>query len=144
MPETGSRGANNEHTTPFVEIARSYWADLAPSTTLPLTPTEIVALRGLGDMLSLSEVSEVYLPLSRLLNLYAAGAQQLHRSTSGFLRPSREHAVRDRRRRLGRGRQVDDRPAAARAARPLGGHAAGRAGHDRRFLCRTPSSSGAG
>ena len=89
MPETGSRGANNEHTTPFVEIPRSYWADLAPSTTLPLTPTEIVALSGLGEMLSLREVSEVYLPLSKLLTLYAVGAQQLHRSTSGFLkRPS--------------------------------------------------------
>ena len=89
MPETGSRGANNEHTTPFVEIPRSYWADLAPSTTLPLTPTEIVALSGLGEMLSLREVSEVYLPLSKLLTLYAVGAQQLHRSTSSFLkRPS--------------------------------------------------------
>jgi type I pantothenate kinase len=89
MPEMGSRGANNEHTTPFVEIPRSYWADLAPSTTLPLTPTEIVELSGLGEMLSLREVSEVYLPLSKLLTLYAVGAQQLHRSTSSFLkRPS--------------------------------------------------------
>ena len=37
-------------------------------------------------MLSLDEVAEVYLPLSRLLNLYAVGAQRLHRSTSSFLR----------------------------------------------------------
>ena len=86
MPESGSHGANSEHTTPFVEIPRSYWAELAPSTTLPLTPTEIVELSGLGDMLSLEEVAEVYLPLSKLLNLYAVGAQRLHQSTSSFLR----------------------------------------------------------
>jgi type I pantothenate kinase len=30
-------------------------------------------------------VAEVYLPLSRLLNLYATGARQLHARTSGFL-----------------------------------------------------------
>ena len=52
---------------------------------LPLTPAEIVGLRGLGDRLDLHEVTEVYLPLSKLLNLYAAGAKQLHRATSDFL-----------------------------------------------------------
>jgi type I pantothenate kinase len=52
---------------------------------LPLTPAEIVGLRGLGDRLDLHEVTEVYLPLSKLLNLYAAGAKQLHRATSEFL-----------------------------------------------------------
>jgi type I pantothenate kinase len=73
------------HTSPFVEIDRETWAALAPSTQLPLTETELVQLRGLGDLLDLREVSDVYLPLSRLLNLYAAGARALHRSTSEFL-----------------------------------------------------------
>jgi type I pantothenate kinase len=71
--------------SPFVEIDRDDWAELAPSTQLPLTETELVQLRGLGDRLDLREVSDVYLPLSRLLNLYAAGARALHRSTSEFL-----------------------------------------------------------
>jgi type I pantothenate kinase len=71
--------------SPFVEIDRDDWAELAPSTRLPLTETELVQLRGLGDRLDLHEVSDVYLPLSRLLNLYAAGARSLHRSTSEFL-----------------------------------------------------------
>ncbi|MFP7762153.1 type I pantothenate kinase [Marisediminicola sp. LYQ134] len=75
----------NGHGTPFVEIDRATWADLSPSTALPLSPTEIVGLRGLGDVLDIREVSEVYLPLSRLINLYAAGAKNLHRSTSEFL-----------------------------------------------------------
>ncbi|MDQ1574653.1 MAG: type pantothenate kinase [Actinomycetota bacterium] len=71
--------------SPFVEIDRDDWAELAPSTQLPLTETELVQLRGIGDRLDLTEVSDVYLPLSRLINLYAAGARSLHRSTSEFL-----------------------------------------------------------
>jgi type I pantothenate kinase len=52
---------------------------------LPLKETEIVQLRGLGEPLDINEVTDVYLPLSRLLNLYAANARKLHRATSGFL-----------------------------------------------------------
>lgn len=73
------------HVTPFVEIDRSDWAALAPTTPQPLSPNEVVALRGLGDLLDLDEVAEVYVPLSRLLSLYAVGAKQLHRQTSDFL-----------------------------------------------------------
>lgn len=71
--------------TPFQEIPRAAWAELAPSTTSPLTKREIVELQGLGDVLSLTEVSEVYLPLSRLISLYAVGAKRLHAATSSFL-----------------------------------------------------------
>jgi len=83
MTDTGavSTGAG----TPFVELSRADWAELAQSTPQPLTEPEIVQLRGLGDTMSLHEVNDVYLPLSRLLNLYAAGTQQLHRATSDFL-----------------------------------------------------------
>ena len=77
--------SDHDHTTPFVEIDRADWAALAPTTELPLTPTEIVALRGLGDRLDVNEVTDVYLPLSRLLNLYATGARRLHGDTSRFL-----------------------------------------------------------
>lgn len=78
------RAANGQG-SPFTEIDRADWAALAPATPLPLTPTEVVELRGLGDVLDITEVSEVYLPLSRLINLYAVGAKQLHRATSDFL-----------------------------------------------------------
>ncbi|NQX29581.1 type I pantothenate kinase [Microbacteriaceae bacterium VKM Ac-2854] len=77
--------ARDPHPTPFVEIPRADWAELARNTEQPLTETEVVQLRGLGDRLSLTEVGEVYLPLSRLLSLYAMGARQLHRATSTFL-----------------------------------------------------------
>ena len=75
----------NGHGTPFVELDRADWAALAPTTLLPLKETEIVQLRGLGEPLDINEVTDVYLPLSRLLNLYAANARELHRATSGFL-----------------------------------------------------------
>ncbi|MCU1442514.1 MAG: type pantothenate kinase [Cryobacterium sp.] len=85
MSDTARSSVNNGHSTPFVELDRADWAALAPTMHLPLRETEIVQLRGLGEPLEISEVTEVYLPLSRLLNLYAAGARQLHRATSDFL-----------------------------------------------------------
>jgi len=81
MAENGERSA----ATPFLELDRAAWAALAPTTAHPLTEDEVVRLRGLGDALDLREVAEVYVPLSRLLNLYAVGAKALHRSTQTFL-----------------------------------------------------------
>jgi type I pantothenate kinase len=77
--------STSAQSSPFVEIDRQTWAELAPSTKLQLSEAELVQLRGLGDRLDTSEVSDVYLPLSRLINLYAGGARALHRSTSEFL-----------------------------------------------------------
>lgn len=72
--------------SPFIELDRADWAALAPSVPSPLTETEIVQLRGLGEPLDLREVAEVYLPLSRLLNLYVGGTRALRDQTSRFLR----------------------------------------------------------
>jgi len=71
--------------SPFVELGRADWAELAASTSQPLSETELVALRGLGDTTDILEVDQVYLPLSRLLNLYVASTKRLHRATSDFL-----------------------------------------------------------
>ena len=71
--------------SPFVEISREDWAALASHTEQPLTEAEISQIRGLGDFLDLREVSEVYLPLSRLLNLYVSATQQLHSVSNDFL-----------------------------------------------------------
>ncbi|MBH0082587.1 type I pantothenate kinase [Salinibacterium sp. SWN167] len=78
-------GSGHGHISPFLEIDRSDWAELAPKMKVPLTQAELIELRGLGDELDLTEVAEVYLPLSRLLNLYAENAQQLHSATTQFL-----------------------------------------------------------
>ena len=71
--------------SPYVEIERARWAALASGVAQPLSAIELHRLAGLGEPLDAHEVSEVYLPLSRLLNLYATGARQLHARTSAFL-----------------------------------------------------------
>ena len=68
-----------------MEISRSDWAELGNATELPLTETEISQIRGLGDFLDITEVREVYLPLSRFLNIYVSEFSKLHRATSDFL-----------------------------------------------------------
>lgn len=82
---SADNGNGNGQTSPFVEIDRAAWAELAQTARLPLLETELVQLRGLGDPLDMREVTEVYLPLSRLLNLYVSGTKALHRVTSDFL-----------------------------------------------------------
>jgi type I pantothenate kinase len=71
--------------TPFVEISRADWAELGNATEAPLTEAEISQIRGLGDFLDIKEVKEVYLPLSRFLNIYVSEYSKLHRATSDFL-----------------------------------------------------------
>lgn len=71
--------------SPFVEIARSDWAELAPTMPLPLSETDLVQLRGTSEPLDMTEVAEVYHPLSRLLNLYAIGTRALSDATNEFL-----------------------------------------------------------
>lgn len=71
--------------TPFVEISRADWAELGNATELPLTEAEISQIRGLGDFLDIKEVKEVYLPLSRFLNIYVSEYSKLHKATSSFL-----------------------------------------------------------
>lgn len=55
---------------PYMEFSRKQWAALRDSEPLTLTEQEIINLKGINEDLSLDEVSQVYLPLSRLLNFY--------------------------------------------------------------------------
>lgn len=69
----------------YREIDRADWARLAAGMAQPLTETEVVQIRGIGDRLDLDEVRDVYLPLSRLLSLYARATKRLGADTAGFL-----------------------------------------------------------
>lgn len=71
--------------SPYRQIDRDEWSRLASGMTQPLSETEIVQIRGLGDRLDMREVAEVYLPLSRLLSLYATSTKRLGAATSDFL-----------------------------------------------------------
>ncbi|MGI5349383.1 type I pantothenate kinase [Streptomyces sp. CA-250714] len=72
-------------TKPYVDLGRSEWSALRERTPLPLTAAEVEALRGLGDVIDLDEVRDIYLPLSRLLNLYVGATHELRRALNTFL-----------------------------------------------------------
>ena len=78
--------AHHDDPSPWVELERADWAQLRSSTPLTLGEEELERLQGVIGQISLDEVAEIYLPLSRLLNLYVAATQQLHRATATFLR----------------------------------------------------------
>ena len=71
--------------SPYVELHRDQWRELRRSTPLPLTADELLRLLGLGEQVDLAEVAEVYLPLSRLINLQVAARQRLYEATTTFL-----------------------------------------------------------
>lgn len=76
--------------SPYRYFDREAWSALRNSTPLTLSQEDLDELRGLNEALSLAEVAEVYLPLSRLLNLYVAKAQELFKVTDAFLgKPAR-------------------------------------------------------
>lgn len=54
-------------------------------TPLTIREKDLEALRGINDQLDLDEVTAVYLPLARLLNLYVSATQSLHRVSTTFL-----------------------------------------------------------
>ncbi len=56
--------------TPYLQFNRHQWAALRDSVPMTLTEEEITRLKGINEDLSLEEVAEIYLPLSRLLNFY--------------------------------------------------------------------------
>jgi len=85
---TASQGL--ESLSPYLEIARADWAELGKNNSLPLTQEELENLKGLGDFLDLKEVTEVYLPVSQLLSLYATSVQALHANTSDFFGSSNQ------------------------------------------------------
>jgi type I pantothenate kinase len=69
----------------YVEFTRAEWARLRASTPLPLTEAQLKGLVSINEPMSLDEVVAVYLPLSRLLNLYVGATQNLHLATATFL-----------------------------------------------------------
>ncbi|MBB3770591.1 type I pantothenate kinase [Angulomicrobium tetraedrale] len=73
--------------SPYRNFTRAEWATLRADTPQPLQPDEIARLQGLNDRLSLSQIEEIYLPLSRLLSMYVGATQKLFRAMQRFLGP---------------------------------------------------------
>src|SRR5262249_2259233 len=78
--------------SPYRVFSREEWAKLRADTPMTLVPRELEQLSGLIEDLSMVEVEQIYLPLSRLLNLHVAAAQELHAVTNPFLAPTYHRA----------------------------------------------------
>lgn len=73
------------HPSPYVDLDRAAWARLRKAHPMSLTDADVQRLSGLGEPLDLTEVEQVYLPLSRLLTFYVEGTTRLRDVTSTFL-----------------------------------------------------------
>ena len=71
--------------SPYRVFSRRQWAAQRADTPMTLSTAEVTRLRSMHDRLDISEVEEIYLPLSRLLSLYVAATQGLFRAQQGFL-----------------------------------------------------------
>lgn len=71
--------------SPFIELDRRTWSRLADEIEVPLSEAEIAQLTGLGESLDVEEVRQVYLPISRLLNLYVNANSSVNHMTNDFL-----------------------------------------------------------
>ncbi len=71
--------------SPYHRFSSVEWGELRKDMPLFLTEETLKGLRGVGETVSLHEVEQVYLPLSRLLNLYVEASQGLFRVTNSFL-----------------------------------------------------------
>jgi type I pantothenate kinase len=71
-------------------FGREQWAALRGATPLALSESDLPALRGLNDPASLADVMEVFLPLSRLIDLHVVAARSLNSMVDGAFigRPS--------------------------------------------------------
>ncbi|WP_436643705.1 type I pantothenate kinase [Microbaculum sp. FT89] len=83
---TGDVPADNDRVpSPYRIFTREEWAELRADTPMTLTEAEVLRLRGLNERLSIDDVVQIYLPLSRLLSLYVHATQDLFKATRYFL-----------------------------------------------------------
>jgi type I pantothenate kinase len=82
---TPSSSASRTPSALYLDFTHEAWGRLRADTPLTLSEADLAQLRGLNERIALAEVVEIYLPLSRLLNLYVAATQELYRATATFL-----------------------------------------------------------
>lgn len=69
----------------YVVFDRDDWAGLRSNTPLSLSEHDLAALQGVNEQVSMKDVVEIYLPLSRLLNLHFRSARLLGGVRDEFL-----------------------------------------------------------
>jgi type I pantothenate kinase len=69
----------------YLHFTKDEWSHLRGDTPLTLSESDLAALRGVNENVSLDEVVYAYLPLARLLMLYFYASQNLFKATAEFL-----------------------------------------------------------
>ena len=69
----------------YINFDRDQWKALRKNTPLLLSEEELVSLRGINEQVSLREVEDIYVPLSRLLNLHVAAVRHLYDARREFM-----------------------------------------------------------
>lgn len=69
----------------YNDFNKEEWSHLRGDTPLTLSESDLAALRGVNERVSLDEVVHAYLPLARLLILYFNASQNLFKATAEFL-----------------------------------------------------------
>lgn len=80
----------NTHLDRYITFSRAKWAALRDSEPMTLTEKEVDALKGINEELSIEEVRDIYLPLSRLLNYYVKARISRQTALMSFLNEKRE------------------------------------------------------
>ncbi|PWI33772.1 type I pantothenate kinase [Vibrio albus] len=71
--------------SPYMSFNRSQWAELRNSVPMMLSEDDLHELQGINESLTMQEAVEIYLPLSRLLNLYVSARQSRNSVLHQFL-----------------------------------------------------------
>lgn len=69
----------------YMPFNRDSWSKLRNAVPLTLREADLAELRGINEQVSLEEVTDIYLPLSRLLNLIVRNNQQRGEVLNQFL-----------------------------------------------------------
>ncbi|AGH82515.1 pantothenate kinase [Psychromonas sp. CNPT3] len=85
--------SNQQHNihNAYIHFERDQWARLRNNVELTLSLDDLQQLQGINESLSIQEVIDIYLPLSRLLNLYVGSLQKRHSVRDQFLETKHEH-----------------------------------------------------
>ncbi len=69
----------------YINFSREHWSGLRANTPLPLSEDDLASLRGINEQVSLYEVEDIFVPLSRLLNLHVEAVRHLYEARRRFL-----------------------------------------------------------
>lgn len=69
----------------YQNFSRQEWEGYRKGHPMVLTEADLERLHGVNETVSLAEIKDIYLPLSRLINLYVTETQSLYSVTNDFL-----------------------------------------------------------